>query len=193
MATAARKEEVAGAARPEFELKRKEPIWIIPPERAKNRREHLVPIMPLTISLIEALPVIDESSLLFTTNGETTVSGFSRAKERLDEAMLRIARKEAEERGEDPGEVKISNWVIHDFRRTAASGMAALGVSPHVVEAVLNHKSGTIKGVAAVYNRHDYYEEKKRALSRWARHIERLVAEKPGSNVVSFAKNAATE
>ncbi|PKA39649.1 integrase [Rhizobium sullae] len=190
MVTAQRKEEVAGASRPEFELKRKDPIWIIPPERAKNRREHLVPMTPLAISLIEALPAINESALLFTTNGETTVSGFSRAKERLDEAMLNIARKEANERGDDPGKVKIEPWVLHDFRRTAASGMAALGVAPHVVEAVLNHKSGTIKGVAAVYNRYDYATGKERALSRWARHVERLIAEKnPDSNVVTFKKS----
>ncbi|AUX76285.1 tyrosine-type recombinase/integrase [Sinorhizobium fredii] len=188
MVTAQRKEEVAGAARPEFELTGKEPAWIIPPARAKNGREHLVPVTPLVISIIEALPVIDESELLFTTNGKTTVGGFSKAKERLDAAMLKIARKEAEERGDDPDEVQISPWVLHDFRRTAASGMAALGVQPHVIEAVLNHKSGTIKGVAAVYNRYDYDQEKKRALIRWERHIKTIIGAKPGSNVISFSK-----
>ncbi|MDW9618311.1 integrase arm-type DNA-binding domain-containing protein [Sinorhizobium meliloti] len=186
MVTAQRKEEVAGASRPEFDLKGKEPVWIIPPARAKNGREHLVPVTPLVISLIAALPVIDDSELLFTTNGKTTVGGFSKAKERLDAAMLKIARNEAEERGDDPEGVTIPPWVLHDFRRTAASGMAALGVEPHVIEAVLNHKSGTIKGVAAVYNRYDYDREKRRALSRWERHIKTIIAPKPGSTVVSF-------
>lgn len=186
MVTAQRKEEVAGAARPEFELNGKEPAWLIPPARAKNGREHLVPMMPLAIDLVEELPIIDESDLLFTTNGKTTVGGFSKAKERLDAAMLKIARKEAEKRGDDPQDVTIEPWVLHDFRRTAASGMAALGVQPHVVEAVLNHKSGTIKGVAAVYNRYDYEQEKKRALTRWERHIKTIIAAVPGSNVVAF-------
>ncbi|MDE4601397.1 tyrosine-type recombinase/integrase [Sinorhizobium meliloti] len=186
MVTAQRKEEVAGGSRPEFDLKGKEPVWIIPPARAKNGREHLVPVTRLVISLIASLPTIDDSELLFTTNGKTTVGGFSKAKERLDAAMLRIARKEAEERGDDPAGVTIPHWVLHDFRRTAASGMAALGVEPHVIEAVLNHKSGTIKGVAAVYNRYDYDQEKRRALTRWERHIKTIITAKPGSNVVVF-------
>ncbi|MGO6667951.1 site-specific integrase [Rhizobium ruizarguesonis] len=186
--TAQRKEEVAGASRPEFDLKAKEPVWVIPPARAKNGREHRVPVTPLAISLIESLPVIGGSSLLFTTTGETTVGGFSKAKERLDAAMLKIARNEARERGDDPDAVKIEPWVLHDFRRTAASGMAAQGVQPHVIEAVLNHKSGTIKGVAAVYNRYDYDQEKKGALLRWERRIKKVIAAEPGSNVISFGK-----
>ena len=55
--------------------------------------------------------------------------------------------------------IRIEPWTLHDLRRTCASGMAALGIAPHIVEAVLNHKSGTIKGVAAVYNRHQYTGE----------------------------------
>lgn len=184
--TAQRKEEVAGASRSEFDLRAKEPVWVIPPARAKNGREHLVPVTPLVISLIESLPVINESHLLFTTNGATTVGGFSKAKERLDAAMLKIARREAQERGNDPEEVKIAPWVLHDFRRTAASGMAAQGVQPHVIEAVLNHKSGTIRGVAAVYNRYDYDREKKRALLGWERHVRSIIGTKPQSNVVPF-------
>jgi integrase len=62
---------------------------------------------------------------------------------------------------------------LHDLRRTAASGMARLGVAPHVVEAVLNHKSGTVRGVAAVYNRYSYATEKREALALWAEHVER--------------------
>ena len=62
----------------------------------------------------------------------------------------------------------MAPWTFHDLRRTAASGMAALGVPVHVVEAVLNHKSGSIKGVAAVYNRYDYAKEKREAINGWA-------------------------
>ncbi|MBB4478439.1 tyrosine-type recombinase/integrase [Rhizobium etli] len=184
--TAQRKEEVAGASRSEFDLKATEPVWVIPPARAKNGREHLVPVTPLALNLIGSLPVINESHLLFTTNGETTVGGFSKAKERLDAAMLKIARSEARERGDDPDAVKIAPWKLHDFRRTAASGMAAQGVQPHVIEAVLNHKTGTIKGVAAVYNRYDYAREKKRALTGWEKHVRSIIAAKPGSNFVPF-------
>jgi hypothetical protein len=51
--------------------------------------------------------------------------------------------------------------------------MARLGVAPHVVEAVLNHKSGQVRGVAAVYNRYSYSSEKREALDLWAEHVER--------------------
>src|SRR3546814_20574027 len=67
--------------------------------------------------------------------------------------MLRIARKERKG-------ATVPRWTIHDLRRTAASGMARLGQPVQVVAAALNHKSGTIKGVAAVYNRYSYADEK---------------------------------
>jgi integrase len=71
----------------------------------------------------------------------------------------------------------LAGWVFHDMRRTAASGMAALGIAPHVVEAVLNHRSGTIKGVAAVYNRYNYASEKRDALDKWAARVAEIVGE----------------
>ena len=82
-------------------------------------------------------------------------------------------------------------WTIHDLRRTAASGMAGLGIAPHVVEAVLNHKSGTIKGVAAVYNRYSYSAEKRAALEAWARALDAIVTGKPAGNVVELASARA--
>jgi integrase len=90
----------------------------------------------------------------------------------------------AELRKADP-EAKLAPWRLHDLRRTAASGMARLGVAVHVVEALLNHKSGTISGVAAVYNRHDYAAEKRAAAQAWANYLDSLTAEKP-ANVVQL-------
>jgi hypothetical protein len=71
--------------------------------------------------------------------------------------------------------------------RAATSGMARLGIAPHVADAVLNHKSGAIKGVAAVYNRYKYEPEKAAALATWGRFVEALTSEKPATNVVEFA------
>jgi hypothetical protein len=65
---------------------------------------------------------------------------------------------------------------LHDLRRTLATGMNEIGVAPHVVEAVLNHVGGHKGGVAGVYNRAKYREEKRAALQRWADHVERVVA-----------------
>lgn len=177
MVTAQRREEVSGASWSEFDMDSSAPLWVIPKERAKNGKEHAVPLSPLARDLFKGLPAIDgKAKLVLTTTGKTPVSGFSRAKANLDKVMNDIAKEEAVERGQAPEELQpIEPWTFHDLRRTAASGMAALGVPVHVVEAVLNHKSGTIKGVAAVYNRYDYAKEKRDALTGWAVSILRAV------------------
>jgi integrase len=78
--------------------------------------------------------------------------GFSQSKAKLDAELNRGAV------------IKLPSWTIHDLRRTAASGMAGRGTAPHVIEAVLNHRSGVIKGIASVYNQYSYQAEKKAAL-----------------------------
>ena len=66
-------------------------------------------------------------------------------------------------------------WTPHDLRRTVATGMAAIAIQPHVIEAVLNHISGTRAGVAGIYNRYSYANEKRDALERWANHLGSVV------------------
>jgi integrase len=128
-----------------------EAVWTIPAGIAKNGRAHEVPLSTAVLHVIQGLPRFVASDLVFTTTGTSPISGFGRAKDRLDFVM-------------DVG----AEWRLHDLRRTAASGMARLGVAPHVIEKVLNHVSGQISGVAAVYNRHGYNDEKRRALQTWA-------------------------
>jgi len=181
--TAQRRSEVSGAQWPEMDLVGNDQQWIIPPERAKNRKEHYVALAAEALREIEALPKIrpaedEEPIFLFTTTGVTKVSGYGRAKKNIDAEMLKIARKEADALGESPAKVELEPWTFHDLRRTAASGMARLGVPVHVLEAVINHRSGSIKGVAAVYNRYDYAEEKRAALIAWADHVKRLTADR---------------
>lgn len=84
-----------------------------------------------------------------------------------------------------------ARWTYHDLRRMAASGMAGHGIPPHVVEAVLDHKGGTIKGVAAVYNRYSYATEKRAALEAWARRLDAIVSPALASNVVGIGKARA--
>jgi hypothetical protein len=69
----------------------------------------------------------------------------------------------------------VQPWRLHDIRRTVATGMADIGVAPHVIEAALNHISGHKAGVAGVYNRSSYEREVRVALARWADHIEAIV------------------
>ncbi|MEQ9490514.1 MAG: integrase arm-type DNA-binding domain-containing protein [Alphaproteobacteria bacterium] len=132
--------------------------WTIPREIAKNDRTHEVPLSPFALEIIECLPRIGDQDLIFSTNGRNPASGFSRAKQNTD---VRSG---------------VTDWRLHDLRRTAASGMARLGIAPHVVEKILNHSTGTISGVAAVYNRYGYDDEKRKALVKWSEHLVKLVS-----------------
>jgi integrase len=131
-------------------------LWVIPGERTKNGAVHDVPLSGPAQKLLEGLPRLGGAEYVFTTTGKTPVSGYSNAKERLDAVMLQLARDDAAARGEEPDRVQVQPWRLHDLRRTVASGMARLRQPVHVIEAVLNHRSGTISGVAAVYNRYNY-------------------------------------
>src|SRR3546814_15085544 len=70
---------------------------------------------------------------------------------------------------------EIAPWGLHDLRRTMTTGLASIGIAPHIADKILNHKTGTIKGVAAVYNRHAYTEERRNALEAWANRLDRVV------------------
>jgi integrase len=181
--TAQRRDEVGGMRRLEIDLDRR--IWTIPRERAKSDRTHLVHLSSLAIETLEAVP--NTGALVFSSTGATPVSGYSRAKARLDRLMTAQLRRETGE-----PEAAIEEWILHDLRRTAATGMAKLGIAPHVVDKILNHSLGAIRGVAAIYNRHAYLPERKAALEAWGRYIEGLM--RPGeSNVVTLrtARDAA--
>lgn len=159
MATGLRKSEVLKAQWCEFDFEAGE--WTIPPERSKNRQGHVVPITPFLRNLIE--PLKRESSLLFP----------SPLKSGLPVVALYHAVRELK------SAVRSQIWHIHDIRRSVATYMAGLGTAPHVIEAVLNHRSGVISGVAAVYNRHAYETEKRNALMRWQEHFAELLGTTP--------------
>jgi integrase len=159
--TGARRDEIAGARWSDVDLESR--TWTVPASRSKNGQAHTIPLSDAAASIIVGLPHIGRAGFVFTTNGRTAVSGWWRAKETVDRAI-----------GALDGQA-MPHWTLHDLRRTCASGMAALGVPPHVVETALNHRSGTIKGVAAVYNRYAYESEKREALDRWAKRVEEIV------------------
>lgn len=162
--TSARREEVAGMTGRELDLDAK--TWTIPKERSKNNEAHIVPLSDKAIAVLQSLPKITgKDSFLFTMTGVTSISGFSKARTALHLKMVEHAD------GKD-----IPHWTFHDLRRTAASGMAKLNVAPHVIEAVLNHQTGVIKGIAKVYNRNTYEPEKRQALDTWSQHIHVLLS-----------------
>jgi integrase len=172
--TGARRDEVAEMTWQEIDFAAK--TWTIAKERTKNGVAHEIALSDTALRVLKNIPRIgDGRGLVFTTtNGRTPVSGFSRFKAQIDAAMGAEA-------------MAPEKWTLHDLRRTAASGMAGLGVAPHVVEAVLNHRSGTIKGVAAVYNRYSYSAEKRRALEAWARNIDAVINDASDISVTELA------
>lgn len=183
--TAQRRQEVAGLEWKELHLNSVSPYWLIPSARSKNGRENLVPLSPSALAIVKSIPKIKGVPFAFTTTLNSSISGFSRSKARLDAAMLSIMQEEAQARGEDPNDVVLPQWGLHDLRRTAASGMASMRVPIHVVEKILNHTTGVISGVAAIYNRHSYEDKARDALVAWERRVlEICVGE--ADNVVSI-------
>jgi integrase len=193
--TAQRRDEVASMEWVEIDFK--EALWSIPAAKAKNRNGHLVPLSDAAIAVLRSLPRTGEG-LIFTTTGKTPVSGFSRAKGRLDREMVKARRASLNLPQDDAGyrraigildkkalPVEIPPWIIHDLRRTAATSMAGIKVAPHVVDKVLNHAGGEIRGVAAVYNRFEYLDERRDALEAWARYLSNLSLSTP-ANVVAL-------
>ena len=191
--TGQRRDEVAGMAWGELDRDKRQ--WLLPGERSKNGLPNLVPLAPSALSIVKDLPVIkSEAGLLFTTTGETAVSGFSKVKARLDATILELMRKEAIEAGQGEAEIErlaVLPWTLHDLRRTLATGCQRLGFATEITEAVINHVSGTRAGIVGVYQTYRYEAEKRSALESWARHVAAVVSGKlGGSNVLLMGKRA---
>ena len=168
--TAQRREEVGGMRWSELDLERGE--WIIPKGRSKNRAAHAVDLAPEVLSIIRAQP--RRGSLVFTTNGETAPSGHAKYRDRLLAKMRALRAAQAEHSGEVTYPMTL-DWTVHDLRRTAATGMARLGYTPHVIEAVLNHRSGSRGGLVAVYQHYDQRDARRTALAAWAAYVSQTV------------------
>jgi integrase len=156
--TGQRREEVAAMTWDEVGLDAA--TWRIAGDRTKNARAHEVPLSSLALEILR-MRERSGRALIFGSR-EGPFSGWSKAKLSLDSRVSDLL-------GRAP-----APWRLHDIRRTVATGMADLGVQPHVIEAVLNHISGHKAGVAGVYNRASYANEKRRALDLWAEHVASL-------------------
>ena len=153
MLSGQRRAEVAEMRWSEIDLERS--LWTLPSQRAKNGRQHTVPITDAMLDVLRRVPRFLGSDYVFTTTGKSPVSGFGRLKDRLDRALPESTKP----------------WIIHDLRRTMSTNMAMLGVPQPVTEALLNHKTGVVSGVAAIYNVYSYADEKREALEQWNRHL----------------------
>ncbi|GBF27482.1 tyrosine recombinase XerC [bacterium MnTg02] len=150
--TGQRRNEVAAIEWDEID----DDVWTIPGQRTKNGKLHEVDLHPLAMKVIETVP--HQERLLFTTTGRTPASGFSKAKRNLDARLT-----------------DLPHWRFHDLRRTAASGMAALGILPNVIERILNHQSGVNSGLVGIYQRHEYRAERRESIMLWGDHVAKIL------------------
>ena len=172
--TGQRLAEVGGMRWDEIDLESK--LWTLPAERVKNGERHEVPLSDAAATVLATVPRIKTTKgFVFTTRRDAAVSGFSRAKDRLDAAITAASVD---------GAPAVDHWTFHDLRRTMASGMARLGIQLPVIEKVLNHTSGSFRGVVGVYQRHSYSDEKRKALEAWASFVLSTVNCTPLANIV---------
>jgi integrase len=181
--TGQRRDEAAQATWSEIDLEKG--TWTLAGRRTKNGRPHIVHLAPLAVEILKELPTISSArGFAFTTRGDTPVNGFTKPPQRLVAEMFGQRKVEL-----GAAATEIQHFTLHDLRRTAATGMAALGIAPHVIDKILNHSTGKISGIAAVYNRFEYLPERQAALEAWGWHIESLIRLAP-SNVREFPKRA---
>ena len=171
--TAQRRGEVAGMRWNDLNLE--EATWTIPAELTKNHRQHVVPLNEEALRIIKTVPRIHDEWVFPARGDAGAFAGFSKAKRRMDKIANRKLVEAAAKAGTGRDDAEELEWTLHDLRRTAATGMAKLGVALHVVERVLNHVSGQFKGVAGVYNRFQYLPEMRDALKKWEKHLQLVV------------------
>jgi integrase len=162
--TGQRRNEIADLRWSEVDLE--ERALHLPAARTKNGRAHDVPLSASALAVVAGLSRLIDAEHVFTIKRKPIVN-FSHMKERLDKAS------------------GVADWTLHDLRRTVASGLQRLGVRLEVTEAVLNHRSGSMAGIVGVYQRHDYADEKRDALARWADHVDAVVSGRK-ANVVAL-------
>jgi integrase len=160
--TAARRSEVGGMRWSELDDAGN---WTIPAARSKNARAHTLPLPEAAARIIASVPQMAERDQLFGERAQRGFVSWEKFKRLLDERC------------------GVTDWTIHDLRRTAATGMATIGVQPHIIEQILNHQSGHKRGVAGIYNRSSYDREVRAALALWADHI-RSIVEKSARKIV---------
>jgi integrase len=176
--TGARRTEVGGMRWTELDPEMR--TWTINAERSKNHRAHVVPLPAQAWEIIDARPRIAGCDFVFTTSGQRPINGWYKVKRRLS-AKAGLVEK---------------SWRIHDLRRTTASGLQRkqFKTRTEAIERVLNHRSGTFKGVIGIYQTDPLEPEVRTALQKWADFIEELVSGKPARRpkVVALRRRIAT-
>jgi integrase len=158
--TGQRRGEVSGMRWDELDLDAG--TWALPGERTKNGQPHVIPLPAEAVALLRRVKRRQGAVFVFEGPSKTAMTGFGKMKARLDLALAQAAQEAGRQ---------ALPWVLHDLRRTMATGLQRLGVRLEVTEAVLNHVSGSRSGIVGVYQRHGWDREKAEALKGWSAHV----------------------
>jgi integrase len=183
MLTLQRREELSKARWSEFSDDHT--VWTVPADRAKNGKAHVVHLPKLAQDILLTLPRIQGNPLVFPGKGNREITVFSGMKKTLDAAI----KSERIDAGLTP--IEIVGWRLHDFRRTGVTTLANLGFAPHVCDRLLNHLTGAIQGVAKVYQKAEFRDEREAALEAWASHVENCSLGKDAQGKRTKGKAAA--
>ena len=171
MLTGCRRDEIGSLRWSEIDLEAA--TITLPPARTKNRRGHTIPLSVPALAILQARRRDDERDPVFGRGENRGFQNWSAPRKELDKRLT-----QADE--------ALTGWTLHDFRRSISTAMhECFGVPPHVVEAVLGHVSGHQGGVAGVYNRSSYLEERRRALARWGEHVPAIVTGKSATGKIA--------
>jgi integrase len=193
-----RREEIAAMPTAEVDLGSEdatEGIWTLPAERTKRANALRVPLGPLARGIIsealthEARP--KKSPFVFSTTETSSVSGFAKAKRRLDRTIAAKRAKAAEASGADP--VPMPHWTFHDLR-TSFTTLACeeLGVDAAVADRILNHvASATTSKIMRVYNKSELFEQRRQALLAWEALVRSDVIGERDNRVVAMPRRRA--
>jgi integrase len=185
--TLQRRDEVAGMRWSEIDLDRR--MWTLPGARMKNGKPHIVHLAEAACAVLRTIPRVEKCDLVFSTTthrlnaGEAQnaapkgtrkaepmpISGFSQGKRYLDAATAKVRAEVAAKLGQKPEPLTL--WRVHDLRRTGVTTLAALGFDSIVVDKILAHQAAKLRGVAGVYQRHEFLRERAAALDAWAAHV----------------------
>jgi integrase len=156
--TGCRRQEIGSMRWPEIDFEKR--TLTLPAERVKNKRTHVLPLTDMALDMLRSIPrrlTTDSVFGLYRVGAKGGFSDWTRAMAALIERA------------------GVEGWRLHDLRRTAATRMADIGVQPHVIEEILNHRTGHRSGVAGIYNRSAYEAETRAALEKWAARVVEIV------------------
>lgn len=170
--------DIAEASWPELDTKKQ--ALLIPADRFKSDRDHVVPVTEDAMAIIEKLPRFKKCDWMFSLDGEAPVTIGHKVKQRLDAAMLAVLKKD------DP-EATLPHWVNHDLRRTVRTRLSRLKVLQDIAELVIGHIPAKL---VRIYDPDpfSYIDEKRDALTRWEGALAGIVGQEKASNVVSMAR-----